>query len=63
MKKNLFKKWVWVLGAVLLLANIILPGMVAYADPIEPVATVWEQWYSTLEAAIEAANNETVKLM
>ena len=63
MKKNLFKKWVWVLGAVLLLANTILPGMVAYANEPEPVATVWEQWYSTLEAAIEAANNETVKLM
>jgi len=32
MKKNFLFKWVSVLGAILLLANVALPGMVAYAD-------------------------------
>ena len=32
MKKNALLKWVYILGAVLLLANVILPWVVAYAE-------------------------------
>ena len=35
MKKNLLFKWVSVLGAILLLANVALPGMMVYAENYE----------------------------
>ncbi len=70
MKKNLFKKWVWVLGAILLLANTILPGMVAYAIDPEPnselvlscsddaaIACINWVWYDSFNAAMEASKD------
>lgn len=65
MKKNLFKKWVWVLGAILLLANTILPGMVAYAydpeqtpEPEEFVAEVDGEGFESLQLAINSIIDE-----
>ena len=47
MKKNLFKKWVWVLGAILLLANVMLPWIEAFAtDSNESTdSLVWDYIY------------------
>ena len=39
MKKNFLFKWVSVLGAMLLLANVALPGMVAFAEDETPSET------------------------
>ena len=43
MKKNLFKKWVAMLGAIMLLANTTLPGLQVYADDSES-SVEWELW-------------------
>lgn len=64
MKKNLFKKWVSVLGAVLLLANVFLPGLESYAQEIvsnqEITWLVWDYINSadTLNLAVYKNNTE-----
>ena len=75
MRKNFLFKWVAVLGAMLLLANVVLPGL-AYADEeIEQPASTdkvacigeWEEHcYSSLRAAIEseaATDGVTINLV
>ena len=59
--KKLFKKWVAILGAIMLLANVILPWVVAYAENEEqPVSeTPTEEVVETPDAPETPANDTT----